>query len=195
MDAKFMLLAAGLLVFAGTAHATDLNYDYIEAGYSQVDFDDIDEDLTGVSIGGSFLVSDEIFVYGNYVDGETDRFAGGRLGVTGFTLGLGYRLGVAPQTDFTFGAAFERSKVEGQGALSFLGSDSENGYSLSVGARHLLVPEFELAADVTYVDIGEDDTILTLGGLWHITQLVAVGLDYFVGSDASGFEGRIRFKF
>lgn len=195
MNAKFTLLAAGLFLFAGATHATDLNYDYIEVGYSEVDFDDFDEDLTGIYIGGSFLVSNEIFIYGNYSDGQTDRFAGGRLDVSGYALGLGYRVGVSPQTDVNFGAAFERADVEGKGALSGLGSDAENGYSLSIGVRHLVSREFELGADVTYVDIDSDDTILTVGGLWHVTDLVAVGLGYFVGSDASGFEGGVRFKF
>ncbi|HUG99817.1 MAG TPA: outer membrane beta-barrel protein [Gammaproteobacteria bacterium] len=195
MDAKITLLAAGLLMFTGTAQATELNYDYIEVSYSEVDFDDFDEDLTGVTIGGSFLVSEEIFVYGAYSDGETDSFGGGRIAVSGYSLGLGYRFGVSPQTDVNFGAAFERAKVEGKGAFSGLGSDSENGYSLSVGVRHLVTRDFELGADVTYVDIDTDDTVLTLGGLWHVTDLVAVGLGYFVGSDASGFEGGVRFKF
>lgn len=195
MALKFTLLAAALLALAGTARATDLNYDYIEAGYSAVDFDDFDEDLKMLSVAGSFLASDEIYVYGGYSDGQTDSFGGGRLGVTGFTLGLGYRFGISRQTDLNFSGAFERVRVEGKGALSPLGSDSENGYSLTVGLRHLITRELELGADVTYVDVGGDDTVLTLGGLWHVSDLVAVGLRYFVGSDADGFEGGIRFKF
>jgi len=195
MKVTFAFLAAGLFMMSGAAHATDLNYNYIEVGYFEVDYDDFSEDLTGIAIGGSMLVANEIYVFGGYQDGETDRFAGGRLGLTGYTLGVGYRFGLGPQTDFNFAAAFERAKVEGKGGLSFLGSDSENGYSLSVGVRHLVTRQFELGADVTYVDISDDDTILTLGGLLHLSDLVAVGLGYFVGSDADGFEGRLRFKF
>jgi predicted porin len=195
MKSKFTLLAAGLLAMAGAAHATDLNYDYVEAGYSVIDFDDFNEDLKSVHVNGSFLVADEVYLFAGYSDGQTDRFAGGRLGLTNYTLGAGYRFGVGPQTDFNFAAAFERARIEGKGGLAFLGSDSENGYSLSVGVRHLVVPEFEVAADVTYVNIDEDDTVLTLGGLWHMTDLVAVGLAYGVGSDAQGFAGWVRFKF
>ncbi|MFU8822075.1 MAG: outer membrane beta-barrel protein [Gammaproteobacteria bacterium] len=195
MKLKITLLAAGLFALAGAAHATDLNYDYIHAGYAVVDFDDVDEDLTGISIGGSFLVAEQVYLFGSYTDGRTDRFAGGRLESTGYTLGAGYRYGVGPQTDFNFAAAYEYADVEGTGGLSFLGSDSESGYSLSVGVRHLVAPAFELGTDVTYVDIADDDTILTVGGLWHINDHVAVGLGYFTGSDAQGFEGGLRFKF
>lgn len=195
MHNKFAFLAVAVLAWSGAAHASDLNYDFIEVGYAVVDFDDFNADLKSVTIGGSFLASDEIYVFGGYSDGETDRFAGGRLAVTGYTLGLGYRLGLTRQTDINFAAAFERARVEGKGAFSPLGSDSENGYSLTVGMRHLVTREFELGADVTYVDISGDDTILTIGGLWHLTDLVAVGLQYFIGSDATGYEGGIRFKF
>ena len=195
MQRKFIFLAAGLCALAGAAHATDLNYDYLQAGYAEVDFDDVDEDLTGITIGGSFLVAEQIYLFGSYADGQTDRFAGGRLESTGYTLGMGYRYGVGPQTDFNFAAAYEYAEVEGTGGLSFLGSDSENGYSLTVGVRHLVSQAFELGADVTYVDIADDDTILTMGGLWHVNPLVALGLGYFTGSDAQGFEGGVRFKF
>ena len=195
MKLKCTFLAAGLFALAGAAHATELNYDYLEAGYAEVDFDDVDEDLTGITIGGSFLVAEQIYLFGRYTDGRTDRFAGGRLESTGYTLGMGYRYGVGPQTDFNFAAAYEYADVEGTGGLSFLGSDSENGYSLTVGVRHLAAQAFELGADVTYVDIADDDTILTVGGLWHVNQQVALGLGYFTGSDAQGFEGGVRFKF
>lgn len=199
MNNKLTLLTAGLFALAGTAQATELNYDYIEAGYSVVDFDDIDEDLSGIFIAGSVLVSDQVFLFGSYTDGQTDRFTlfgdRGRIGVSGYTLGIGLRAPLAPQTDLNVGAAFERAKVEGRSGFSYLGSDSDNGYSLALGLRHLVAPTFELAADVTYIDISEDDTVLTLGGVWHVSELVGVGLGYFVGSDASGWEARVRFKF
>jgi hypothetical protein len=195
MKSKFTLLVASLFALAGAAHATELNYNFVEAGYSVIDFDDFNEDLNSVYVNGSFLVAEEIFLFAGFADGQTDRFAGGRLGLTSYTLGIGYRLGVGPQTDVNFAAAFERARIEGKGGLAFLGSDSENGYSLSVGVRHLVVPEFEIGADVTYINIDEDDTVLTLGGLWHITELVAVGLSYSIGSDAQGFAGSVRFKF
>jgi hypothetical protein len=190
---------AGAFALAGVARATDLNYDYIEAGYQVVDFDDVSQDLKSVTINGSFLVAEQVYVFAGYQDGETDSVSlgpdRGRIGLTGYTLGLGYRHGLSQQTDLNLAAAFERREVEGQGGLSFLGSDDESGYSLSLGLRHLLSSQFELGADVTYIDVGDDDTVLTLGGLWHINEVVAVSASYFVGSDADGFEGGIRFKF
>lgn len=196
MHKKFAVLAASMFAFAGAAQATDLNYNYLDIGYTVTDIDDISVDVKSYGIAGSFLVSNEIFVYGGYMDGQTDRFFGGRIDISGYTLGLGYRLGISPQTDFNFGAAFERARLKGTGAHAGLGSESDNGYSLSVGVRHLFAPQFEFGAAVTYVDVfDDDDTVLSVGGLWHINEVVAVGLAYGVGSDASSYTGSVRFKF
>lgn len=196
MQKKSAVLAAAMLAFAGAAQATDLNYNYLDIGYTVTDIDDFSVDVKSYGIAGSFLLSNEIFVYGGYMDGQTDRFQGGRIDISGYTLGAGYRLGVGPRTDFNFGAAFERARLKGTGTLSGMGSDSDNGYSLSVGVRHLLTPQFEIGADVTYIDVfDDDDTVLTVGGLWHINEVVAVGLSVGAGSDTTSYTGGVRFKF
>lgn len=201
MNRRFTLsmVAAGLFGIAGAAQATDLNYDYVQVGYSVVDIDDVNEDISSVGIDGSFLVTDTVYLFASYADGKSDRFSAfgtsGRLGLESYTAGVGYRYELAPQTDLNFSAAWERQKVEGRNGFSFLGSESENGYSMAVGLRHLVTRQFELGADVTYIDVADDDTILTFGALWHITDLVAVGGSYSLGSDADAIAGGIRFKF
>lgn len=193
------LFAVGLLGIAGAAQATDLNYNYVQVVYSVVDIDDFNEDINSVGIDGSFLVTDTVYLFAGYADGETDRFSvfgtSGRLGLESYTAGVGYRYELAPQTDLNFSAAWERQKVEGRSGFSFAGSESENGYSVAVGMRHLVTRQFEIGADVTYIDVADDDTILTFGALWHITDLVAVGGSYSLGSDADAIAGGIRFKF
>lgn len=191
---------AALLALAAPVHATGLSYNYLEAGYVQADLDDVDVDLKSVFVNGSFLVSEEVFLFAGYEDGESDSFdtflGRGKLGFSGFNAGVGYRIGVAPQTDLNLAAAFQRIRVEGKGALSVLGSDSENGYSLSVGLRHLVTPGFELNAGVTYIDVGDsDDTLFSVRGLFHIGDIVALGLGYSIGSDADAVSGLVRLKF
>jgi hypothetical protein len=200
MKEKLVCFAAGVLIFTGAVHAADLNYNFIEVGYGVVDFDDFDGDLKRYSVAGSALVSEQVYLFGNYSYGETDSFSvfgnRGKLGVTGLSLGAGYRHEMSRLADLTLAAAYEYAKVEGQGGLSSLGSETDNGYSLALGVRYLVAPEFELGTDVTYIDIGNtDDTILRVGGFWYLSELVAVGIGYFIGSEADGYEGRIRFKF
>jgi predicted porin len=193
MKLKFALIVTALFGFAGAAQAAELNYNYVEVGYSVIDIDDFNEDLDSISVGGSYLFTPDVYGFASYSDGETGSFMGGKIAVSGYEIGLGYRIGMAPATDLNFEAAFQRAKVEGKGAFS--GSESENGYSIGVGVRHLVNPSIELLADVTYVDIEDDDTVLSVGGLWHITDVVAVGLGYSLASDFDGYTGTFRFKF
>lgn len=196
MTAKFPFLAASLLAVAGAAHATDLNYDFVQVDYVVVDIDDFSEDLSGVSIAGSFLVTEEVYLFGGYADLKTDRVGGVRLSSDGYSLGVGYRYGLSRQTDLNFGAAFERAKLSVSGIGIGSDSASDNGYSLRVGVRHLLAPQVELGVGAVYVDIGDDDdTSAYIGGLWHITDLVAVSANLGFGSDATTYSGGIRFKF
>lgn len=200
MRIHWFLAPVALIALAVPAHAAGLNYNYLEVGYAHADVDDADEDLKSIFINGSFLVSEEVYLFAGYEDGETDSFDSifgrAKLGFSGFNAGVGYRIGLAPQTDLNLAAAFQRVKVEGKGALSVIGSDAENGYSLSLGLRHLVTRDFELNAGVSYIDVGDtDDTVFSVGGLFHIGEMVALGLGYSIGSDADAWSARVRLKF
>lgn len=191
MNTKLFALAA-LLAIPGAAIATDLNYNYIEADYVTVDIDDIDEDFDGWAINGSFLVAEQVFIFGGYSDLSSDQVMGFKLSTEGVTLGVGYRYELSRQTDLNFAAAYERAKVK----LTGFGSESDSGYSLAVGVRHLVSPLVELGLGVAYVDIGDsDDTSVSGNMLFHVTEQVALGLSLSLGSDATGYAAGVRFKF
>lgn len=191
MNAKLLALAA-LLAIPGAAVATDLNYNYIDADYVSVDIDDIDEDFDGWAVSGSFLVAEQVFMFGGYSDISSDQIMGFKLSVEGLTLGLGYRHELSRQTDLNFGAAYERAKAK----LTGFGSESDSGYSLSVGVRHLVSPQFELGVGAVYVDIGDsDETSAVANALFHVTDVVAIGVGLSLGSDSTAYTGGVRFKF
>lgn len=195
MNAKLLALA-GLLVIPGAALATDLNYNYIEADYVTVDVDDIDEDFDGWSVNGSFLLTEQVFMFGGYSDISSDSVGGFKLSTEGVTLGVGYRYELSRQTDLNFAGAFERAKAKAE--LGGFGSESvsENGYSLAVGVRHLVSPQLELGVGAVYVDIGDDDdTSANANALWHVTDVVALGVSLSLGSDATGYGVGVRLKF
>lgn len=191
-----MLALAGLLAIPGAALATDLNYNYVEVDYVTVDVDDIDEDFDGWAVNGSFLLSEQVFLFGGYSDISSDRIGGFKLSTEGVTLGMGYRYELSRQTDLNFAAAFERAKAKAE--LSGFGSESvsESGYSLAVGVRHMAAPQLELGVGAVYVDIGDaDDTSANANLLWHVTDVVALGVSLSLGSDATGYAAGVRFKF
>jgi opacity protein-like surface antigen len=195
MHARILALAA-LLALPGAALATDLNYNYLEVDYVTVDIDDFDEDFDGWAVSGSFLLAEQVYMFGGYSDISTDNIGGFKLSGEGLSLGVGYRYELSRQTDLNFAGAFERAKAR----ISYSGfgseSETENGYSLAVGVRHLVSPQFELGVGAVYVDIGDaDDTSAVANALWHLTELVAVGVSLSLGSDSTGYAGGVRFKF
>lgn len=193
------IAAAALLALAGTAQADGLSYNYAQVAYERVDIDDVDVDFDGFSVSGSWLLNEDFYVFGGYGEGETSSFsigsASGRVGLESITAGLGWRHGLNPRTDLNLGVAFERSKIRGKGAFDAFGSESDNGYSLSVGLRHLLIPQLEIGAGVTYIDVIDDDTVFSAGVLGHLTPNFSVGGSYSVGSDAKGWNVGVRFNF
>jgi long-subunit fatty acid transport protein len=192
---------AALLAVAGTgaAQAQGLSYNYAQLAYERVDLDDIDVDFDGFSISGSWLLNEDLYIFGGYGEGETSTYNigvfSGKVGLEAITAGLGWRYGLSDQTDLNLSAAFERSKVRGKGDFDVIGSESDNGYSLSVGLRHLLIPRLEVGADVTYIDVIDDDTVFTAGVLGHLTPNFSIGGSYSVGSDAKSWSVGVRFNF
>lgn len=185
-----MALAAA---YAGNTFANELSYDYVQLSYVATDVDGLD--LDGASLDGSLKLNDNVFVVAGFAHDRSDRIGGVRAEVDSYNLGLGYRYGLNQQTDLVAAASWIRGKVKvnyGFGSLS----ESDNGYSLDVGLRHLLTPQVELNAAVNYSDIfNDDDTALNLAALFHATHNLSVGVGYSVGSDVDGWAVGVRLNF
>ncbi len=65
-------LAAAMLVVAGSAVAEGPRYTFGEIGYSQVDFDNFNEDAQMFGANGSFAISDRLYLIASYADGSID---------------------------------------------------------------------------------------------------------------------------
>lgn len=187
------VVTAALIALTGTAHAQELSYDYIELGYNQIELDDFDVDVDGFGLNGSWAVTEDVFIFGNYARGETDTVvvpffdASGKLKLESFGVGFGWRHSLQERTDLNLSAAFERARLRGKGDFDFFGSESENGYSLSVALRHLIAPKLEVNGAITYADIIDDDTVFSVGVLGHLNRNFSVGGTYSVGSDAKAW--------
>lgn len=179
--------------YAGNTFANDLSYDYVQLSYVATDADGLDVD--GASLDGSLKLNDNVFVVAGFGHDRSDRIAGARAELDSYNLGLGYRYGLNQLTDLVASASWVRGKIElNSGFGSF--SDSDNGFALDVGLRHLLTPQVELNGAVRYTDIFDaDDTALNLGALFHATHNLSVGVGYSVASDADGWGVGIRLNF
>lgn len=195
----WMLLAVPV---AGLA-AEGLSYNYVQAGYVNIDIDDFDEDADGFGVNASGLLSENIFVFASYADVETDTFPSGGAQVDveeqTITAGVGYRMPLQSGTDLNASVAFVDDELEvsasGLGGSASL-SEDDTGFGLSLGLRHLFTPQFEGGAGISYVDIYDDsETSFSLSGLFHVTSVLSLGAGYTFGSDADVLTlgGRLNF--
>jgi opacity protein-like surface antigen len=185
------------LAGASTALAAQgLPYNFVEAGYVNIDIDDTDVDADGFGLRAQGLINPNVYLFGEYTQVETDRFEGASLELDQVSAGLGYRAPLNQTTDFNATVSYERAKAKFKGSAAFLGSDSENGFGLGIGLRTLLTPVLEGRVGVDYVDIGdEDDTVFGAGLRFNITPAFALGADYAIGSDAKGYTLGARLSF
>lgn len=183
------------LSFIGAAHAESPSWNYVEAGYAQVDIDNgiIDDDFDGFTLGGSFSFLDDFFIQGQYTD-VSDDVANLELDFDWSTVALGYKYGLNDTTDLYGAVSFERVGVELQGA----GDQTENGYGLTTGVRSMVHEQVELFAEVGYVDIDDadiDGASFKVGGQYFINDMFSVGADYRTVDDIDMFKVTARYHF
>lgn len=190
------LCAAAVLASPLAATAQELSYNYVEAGYVQVEPDDGDIEFDGFRAKVSGQIAEQVYLFASYGEIESDEFLGGAtIEQEVITAGLGYRIPVAAATDLTAEAAFVSVDVSAEGPVGS-GSDDDTGFGLGLGLRHLFTPYVEGAVNVDYVDVfDEDETTLTLSGLFHLTPALSLGAGYSISDDADGWTVGGRFNF
>lgn len=134
------LAAIALLVATGSATAqsagvseTGIRYNELYAGYESLSNSSIT--MTGYTIGGSALIDKNIIIDASYADVAKKTTKSHST-----VAGIGYRLGIAPNTDVY-------AKI---GYISTGGVTSDSSYLLTGGARGMLTPDLELTGQLTY---------------------------------------------
>ncbi len=181
-----------LLVAAAPAIAGDLSYNYIEAGFQRIEFDDVagvDVDGDGFGIGGSFELNDDWFIRAGYSTADLDF----GIDLDQTILGIGYRADISPATDVFATVSYVRADVSATG----FGSFDDDGFGISVGVRGMLTDKVELSGSIGYIDLDEggDGTSVSAGGLYNFTDMFAAGVGIEVDEDVTtfGILGRLYF--
>lgn len=207
---------------AGSAVATeDLSYTYLQLDYIVRDIDvfDDDEDFiedfddgNGLALRGSFEVTDNFFVFGEYSEVESDvEYASDNVfpipadqDVTQLMAGIGTGIEIAQRTDFVgrlgytdidYGD-FDIGGTTDDFDLSDLGDDSSDGFFVDAGVRSQLHDRLDGSIGVRYVDIEDVDNTSLIGNLkfeltdaWSINLMVDAGDElstYALGARWSG---------
>ena len=179
---KRSLLALGLAValpFAAANAAEGISWNYVEGGYAATN-SDLDAD--GFGLNGSVAVHPNFHVFGGYMNQEID---GTSIDFDQWRLGVGYNHEISRNADLVTRLAYE--KFDAGRGLDY------DGYSVEVGLRGALAPNFEGHAMVGYEDYGsqfDDDFYGRLGAVVKFNQNWGLSGDVkFVSGDTQWFVG------
>lgn len=182
------LLFAGAMLPLGAA-AQDLDYTFVEAAYvdSEIDAGPLDIDGDGLGLHGSVLITDSVFLVGEYSSYDYD----GNLDATSYSLGAGMRWGLRPELDLVGDLGWVHAELDRPVAPDI----DDDGFRLGVGLRSRVHDAIEVQAGIRYLDLDDSDTFLTLGGRYYLTDNVAAGLGLSLNDDDTGWSVSLRAEF
>ncbi|MGO1540643.1 MAG: OmpO family porin [Luteimonas sp.] len=142
---KRTLLVLGLaaaIPFAAVHAAEGISYNYVEGGYAATN---ADLDADGFGINGSVAVHPNFHLFGGYSNQDIDHSS---MDFDQWRLGVGYNHEISRNADLVTRIAYEKFDA-GRGL-------DPDGYSVEVGLRGAMMPNFEGHAMVGYEDYGSD---------------------------------------
>ena len=180
-----------LALIAGTSfsalQASDVKYSYIEGRFIlDAEVDGSSSDGDGFNFGGSYRFKEDIYGCGSVdlVDFDND------VDVQLIEIGAGYIHPINTQWDSNFTFSLLHSDVDFPG-----GSEDDTGFAISGGARGMVTPEIEARAKLTYADIEDSDTFITLGGDYFFKSNLAVGVEADLAGDFETLSIGVRYFF
>jgi opacity protein-like surface antigen len=156
-----------LLALPCASFADGFDYTFVEGSLVNTELDGpIDVNGDGFGVNGSFGVNENMHVIAGYSDQDYD------FGIDGntFNVGVGFNTGINSNLDFVADVSY----VDAEIATPF-GSADEDGYGLGAGIRARPGQNVELDAGLTYVDLDDSDTVLSVGGRYYFSDSIAVG--------------------
>lgn len=188
----YPVLGAAVLLAAGPAAASDLNYNYVEARFVSAELDgdggpDIDGD--GFEFEGMFAINENFHAFASFTTLEFDF----DVDASAFVIGAGYNTPVADGTDLVARVSYVNGEVD-----TPFGDADDSGLGLSAGFRHAFTPQFEAAAYINHVDLDESgsDTSFEVEGEYFFTDRFAAGVNFEFGDEETviGIGGRLYFE-
>jgi hypothetical protein len=183
-----------MLACIGTAQAYQIDYTFVEAVFSQVEIDGVD-DGDGWFIGGSYGFGTNWLAFAEYSTASFDAGPGTDVDFDQLTLGVGGHCPMTTNVDFVGKLGFVDLSAEVRTPFGNASAD-DTGILLSAGVRALVMPRVELSGALEYIDVGDgDDTGIKLQGLYQFTDLFALGaaLGFGDNTDQYGIFGRVAF--
>lgn len=189
-----MTLLAAATLLSSQVFAASPKWDLVELDYVKIDIDDSNIEPDGFAVKWSSLVTDNIFVTGSY-SATRDKINNVDLDYDNWNLGVGYKYSLGKSTDW-FGT-LSYVDVEAAANSRFAATSiDDNGFEITTGLRSMLTEKFELAGEISYVDIGDaDETTITAKAYYYVTDNFALSAGYGIGGDAKELQIGARYAF
>jgi hypothetical protein len=168
------------------AQSQPFNYSYVEIGYDESDFDvgpfDIDGD--GLTLSGSFELTDDWHLFASYGTADLDN----NIDVDTLSLGAGYRHALKDNVDLYGRVLYISSEADP-------GSADEDGLGVQLRIRAMVADDLEVEGGIQHIDVGDSDTSLQAGVRYHFTNQFSAGLGVTFAGDTDGMGINARFSF
>lgn len=171
MRKEMILASLAALGLAGPAVASDFNYSYLELGWMQSEFDDVDVDGDGFGLRGSMEFTSALHGFVSYSDQSYDFDIDGEF----IEIGLGYAWSMTPNVDIVGRIAYLDTSFDIPG----FGEVSDDGFALGGYLRGKPMQSLELTGGIDLVDYsdGGSDEQFNVGARYFFTKQFAAGLD------------------
>lgn len=173
-----------LSLFAVSANASDLSYNYAELRFVDTEINSVDGD--GFRLNGSFELTGNWLLVGGYSTLDFDS-----ADLSSLEIGGGYVHRYNQQMDFVGYAKLVRAEVDVNGG----GSDDDTGIALAGGVRGTFAPQFEGRALLNYVNVDETDTYFEVGADYYFNEQFSAGATLEFGGDADSLTIGVRWFF
>ena len=187
-------LLIGLLAFSATASAEGFSYNYLTLGYGNTDFDVIDADGDGFTLGGSYAFTNRIHGFIGYDTADLENV----VDLNRLRVGVGYNTGLSDTVDMYARLSYEDIDFDlPPAAAPLVGDTDDSGYGLAVGVRFRATDALELNGGIKHVDYSDigDDTGLEVGGIYNFNDTWSLGLQGEFSDDVSTYSLSGRFYF
>jgi hypothetical protein len=142
-----------------------LQYTYLQAQWSNVDFDDSVIDFDGIAAAASFKIND-----GFYVTGDHMRLSESGAHLERLSLAGGFRMPMSRVLDINVGAGLVDYDTD-------VFNKDDSGVQAFARVRGLIEPDWELSAGFLYEDAAISDTSFTFSAAYSFHRQVSVGID------------------
>lgn len=185
---KTKLLSLSLLVctIATPAMAEAPSLNYIEGGIKTM------EDYEGAELRGKVAVSEHAYITASYFDASDDQtFTPTEIDLRAYNFGIGFAQELSDKA-----LAFTEINYVDRALESAGEKNSDDGYSISVGARAMITDRTEIFTTLSHLEFDAQSTELSAGLRQNLTENIGVYAEYTVNDqDQDGVGLGVSYSF